>query len=61
MTEFATTWGLLAGSMVVAAPVIWRAIRDTVDLEEDIKFSDETIEEVAPTAMLEARATPNAQ
>jgi hypothetical protein len=61
MTEFATAWGLLAGSMVVAAPVIWLAIKDTVDLEEDLKFSDETIEEVAPAVMLEARATPNAQ
>ena len=61
MTEFAATWGLLAGSMAIAAPVIWLAIKDTVDLEEDIKFSDETIEEVAPTAMLEARATPKEQ
>ncbi len=61
MTEFATTWGLLGGSILVAAPVIWLAVKDTVDIEEDIKFSDETIEEVAPAVMLEAQTTPKAQ
>lgn len=30
-------------------------IKDTTDIEEDLKFSDETIEEVAPTAMLQAK------
>jgi MFS family permease len=49
MNEFAASWGLLAGSLIVAAPVIFMIIKDTVSLEEDLKFSDETFAEVAPT------------
>jgi len=48
---FGATWGLLAASLIFAAPVIWLNIKDTVSLEEDLKFSDETIEDVvAPGA-----------
>jgi len=43
-------WGLLGGALVFAAPVIWLKIKDTVTIEEDLKFSDETVEDVAPTA-----------
>lgn len=50
LTEFASTWGLLAGSLVIALPVIIWRIKDTVNLSEDLKFTDETLEEVAPTA-----------
>jgi hypothetical protein len=42
-------WGLVAGSLVIAAPVIFLRIKDTVSIEEDLKFSDETAEEVGPT------------
>jgi hypothetical protein len=49
MTNLAACWGLLAGSLVVAAPVIFMKVRDTTPLEEDLKFSDETFAEVAPT------------
>ncbi|WEW59043.1 hypothetical protein PRK78_004511 [Emydomyces testavorans] len=52
---FGSTWGLLAGSLVVATPVIFLKIKDTVSLEEDIKFSDATVEEVAATHVLEER------
>ncbi|EER29651.1 hypothetical protein D8B26_003775 [Coccidioides posadasii str. Silveira] len=52
---FGSTWGLLAGSLVVAAPVIFWKIKDTIDLEDDLKFSDDTIEEVAATHVLEER------
>ncbi|KAJ4286388.1 hypothetical protein N0V88_008011 [Collariella sp. IMI 366227] len=45
-TMFAATWGLLAGALVIAAPVIWMRIHDTVSLEEDLKFSDETADDV---------------
>jgi hypothetical protein len=45
---FASSWALLAGSLVVALPLILFKIKDTVAIEDDIKFSDETIEEVAP-------------
>lgn len=45
-TIFGATWGLLAGSLLVAAPVIWLKVKDTVPLEDDLKFSDETAAEV---------------
>lgn len=49
-------WGLLGGSLVVAAPVIWLKIKDTITIEEDLKFSDETAEDVAPADKLARHA-----
>lgn len=49
MTNFGAAWGLLAGSLIVAVPVIFMKVQDTTSLEEDLKFSDETFAEVAPT------------
>lgn len=46
--EFASNWGLLAGSLVVAAPVIWLKITDHVSIEEDLANTDETIADVLP-------------
>lgn len=46
-TIFGVTWGLLAGALVIAAPVVWLKLKDTVPLEEDLKFSDETVADVA--------------
>jgi hypothetical protein len=46
MNMFISCWVLLAGSLVFALPVILLKIKDTVPLEEDLKFSDETIEDV---------------
>ncbi len=46
MNEFASCWALLAGSLLIAAPVIWLKVRDTVPTEEDLKFSDETLADV---------------
>jgi hypothetical protein len=46
MSEFASSWGLLAGSLVIALPVMLMTIKDTVSLEEDLKLSDETRDEV---------------
>jgi hypothetical protein len=40
--------------MVIAAPVIFMRIKDTVTVEEDLKFSDETVEDVVPTNQLAA-------
>ncbi|KAI0137517.1 major facilitator superfamily domain-containing protein [Xylariales sp. AK1849] len=51
-TEFAATWGVVAGALLIAAPIIFIRIPDTVLLEEDLKFSDETVEDVAPKAVL---------
>ncbi|KAJ8113588.1 hypothetical protein OPT61_g4314 [Boeremia exigua] len=46
MNLFASCWILLAGSLVVALPVMLLKIKDTVPIEEDLKFTDETIEDV---------------
>ncbi|MCJ1320542.1 hypothetical protein MMC15_005882 [Xylographa vitiligo] len=46
MNEFASNWALLAGSLLIAAPVILMKIKDTVPIEEDLQFSDETLEDV---------------
>lgn len=51
VNEFASCWALLAGSLLLAAPVIVLKIKDTVPIEEDIRFSDETIEEVKGVEM----------
>jgi hypothetical protein len=50
MNMFASNWALLAGSLLIALPVILWKVEDTVDLAKDIAFTDETIEEVAPKA-----------
>jgi hypothetical protein len=46
MSLFASCWVLLAGSLVFALPVMMLKIKDTVPIEEDLKFTDETIEDV---------------
>ncbi|KAJ5884087.1 UNC93-like protein [Penicillium subrubescens] len=46
MTEFASCWGLLLGSMCIASPVIFSKIKESTDVEEDLRFSDETTAEV---------------
>ncbi|TQS33271.1 hypothetical protein Golomagni_06391 [Golovinomyces magnicellulatus] len=45
-TLFGATWGMIGGALVIAAPVILLKIQDHVSVEEDLKFSDETIEDV---------------
>ncbi|KAH8677666.1 major facilitator superfamily domain-containing protein [Xylariales sp. PMI_506] len=54
-TEFAASWGLCASAIVVAAPLIFLRVADTISIEEDLKFSDETIEDVAPQAVLDEK------
>lgn len=49
MNLFVSCWALLAGSLLVAAPVIVMKIRETVTTEEDLKFSDETLADVTAT------------
>ena len=46
MNLFASCWVLLAGSLVIALPVMLLKIKDTVPAEEDLKFTDENIEDV---------------
>ncbi|KAI7191530.1 hypothetical protein D0869_15408 [Hortaea werneckii] len=47
MSLFASCWALLAGSLIVASPVLIWKIKDTTPADEDVRFSDETAEEVA--------------
>ena len=46
MNLFASCWILLAGSLIIALPVMLLKIKDTVPVEEDLKFTDETIDDV---------------
>jgi len=46
MNELASCWALLAGGLLFALPVIWLKVKDTVSVEEDLKFSDETMADV---------------
>jgi hypothetical protein len=50
MTMFASNWGLLAGSLLVALPVILWKVEDTTAVEKDIEFTDETVADVVPSA-----------
>jgi hypothetical protein len=55
MSEFASNWGLLCGSLLVATPVIWLKIRDFVPVEEDLRGTDETLEDVLPPGTIEQK------
>ncbi|RYO42737.1 UNC93-like protein [Alternaria arborescens] len=46
MDIFLSSWVMLAASLVIALPVMLLKIKDTVPLEEDLRFTDETIEDV---------------
>lgn len=46
MTEFASCWGLLLGSMLIASPVIFLKVKDSTDVSEDLRFSDETTADI---------------
>ncbi|KAI1780700.1 MFS general substrate transporter [Hypoxylon cercidicola] len=60
-TLFAATWAVCAASLLIAAPIIFLKITDTTELEADLKFSDETIEDVvAPGALPTALGTEKA-
>ncbi|KAI0900670.1 MFS general substrate transporter [Annulohypoxylon nitens] len=54
-TLFAATWAISAGSLLVAAPIIFYKIGDTTALEVDLKYSDESPEDVVPTAALQEK------
>jgi len=49
-TIFTATWGLLAGGLVVAAPVVFLFIKDTTPIEADLRDTDETQVDVEPVA-----------
>jgi hypothetical protein len=56
LREFAACWGLLAGSLLIASPVVFFKIKEHTDIEEDLKFSDETFNEVAPDTLADTHS-----
>ncbi|KAF6794594.1 UNC93-like protein 7 [Colletotrichum sojae] len=52
---FGATWGCLAGALVIGAPIVFWKIKDTVSLEEDLKFSDETVEDIVAPGTVEPK------
>lgn len=46
MTEFASCWGILLGSMLVASPIVFFKIKESTAVEDDLAFSDETTADV---------------
>jgi len=53
MNEFISNWVLLTGSLLCAAPVIFLKIKDHTAVEEDLKGTDETLEDVLPAGHAE--------
>ena len=51
---FASSWALLAAALLIAAPLIFTKIPDTVPIEADLVFTDETYEDVKPLEPLVA-------
>lgn len=39
-------WGVIAAGLLFAFPVVWFRIKDSVSVEEDLQFSDETVQDV---------------
>ncbi|KAI9371935.1 major facilitator superfamily domain-containing protein [Aspergillus egyptiacus] len=58
MTMFASCWGLLGASLLIAAPVIFFKIKEHTELDDDLKFSDETAQEVTGVAVAEKAHPP---
>ena len=48
MKEFASNWGLLAGSVLVASPLVFLRIKDHAELDQDLKGTGETVSDVIP-------------
>jgi hypothetical protein len=47
-SELISNWVLLAGSLVLAAPVIFLKIKDHVNVEDDLAGTDNTLADVLP-------------
>ncbi|RAL65483.1 hypothetical protein DID88_001049 [Monilinia fructigena] len=51
-TQFAITWALLAGSLVIASPVIFMKIQDATDIDDDLVDTDLNYADVMPQALI---------
>lgn len=52
LTQFAITWSLLAGSLVVAAPVIFLNIKEATSIDDDLIDTDLNYADIMPQAIL---------
>lgn len=59
MTQFASSWGLLVGSLLIASPVVFFKIKDHADVESDLKFSDETSQDIIGLPDLDKDDSPS--
>lgn len=59
MGGFASSWGLLAGALIFALPLILLRVQDHVAVEEDLKFSDETLADVVPVTAADIAEIPS--
>lgn len=57
MGMFASNWALLPASILIATPLVLYRIKDSVSVEEDLKFSDETKEDVLAVPHAEDKST----
>lgn len=53
MNELISNWALLSGALLCAAPVVFLRIKDSISVEEDLKFTNETLEDVLPPGAIE--------
>lgn len=60
MAELASNWGLLCGSLLITAPVVFLKVRDSISVEEDLRGTDETIEDVLPPGAIEKQRVGSA-
>ena len=60
MNIFISNWVLLGASLILAGPFVWIKIKDTVPIDEDLQFSDETYEDVKPLADVDPRLSGGA-
>lgn len=52
LTQFAITWSLLAGSLVIAAPVIFLNIKEATSIDDDLIDTDLKYADIMPQAIL---------
>jgi ribosomal protein L36 len=55
MNEWASNFGLLCGSILIAVPVVFYKIKDTVPVEEELEGTGETLEDVLPPGAIESK------
>lgn len=57
MNEYASNFGLLCGSILVAVPVVFFKIKDHVPVEDELAGTGETLEDVLPPGAVEKKRT----